>query len=247
VKALRLEELDRLAVRAIIESGKDEFVKCWDEFERLKNEVRLILAEFPVAKVHDPKAREVLSKVNSSDQFQLDLLLRRIEKAAGEKFLCDDVFEHMSFEEEDDLIYDFLYSWLRPTSYINDLCDIGSLVIGVPVPDHLHDFVDQARQCYAFQQYQAVYALCRTILEVAVRDVGQKKGKLPRDKGKVKHDVLRRFGEMKAKAVPKRLKSEVGEIYDRSSGLIHGNKTVGQSDAVELFRRTLITVQELYR
>ena len=246
-KAARVEELNNYATKALIESDFKSFCKYSREYECIIGEIKLLLVKFSVAKIHDPKTRNLIDKISQGNSFAIDNYNSKIEEITGLKVISDDVFEGISVDDENQFISDYLFSWFGPNEYINALCSIGSMVLGVSVPEHLQAFVHQARQCFAFQQYLAVYALCRTILEIAVRDVGQRKGKLPRDKGKVKQDVLRRFGDMKSKAVPKELKDEVGEIYDKASGLIHGNKTVGKADAADLFRRTLITIQALYR
>ena len=51
---------------------------------------------------------------------------------------------------------------------------------------------------------------------------------------------------MKNKVVPKILKTEVEKIYDRTSGLIHGRKTVEENDAYDMLKRTLEIIQKLY-
>jgi hypothetical protein len=244
--AARVRDLNKNAFKAILEGDSKTFVQCGVEYEDLKTEIKRFLIDMPVAKIHDPQAQEVISRISRGDKFQLDELHERLQNETGTEFVSKDVLEDMGFFEEDKFINEYLFSWLRPSRYINDLCSIGSLIIGVSIPPHLSMYVEEARQCYALEQYQAVYSLCRTVIEVAVRDVGQRRGKLPRDKGNVKYGEFTGFSEMRSKVVPARLRGEVGDIYSKASRLIHGNKTIRKADAANLFRRTLLMVQELY-
>ena len=163
----------------------------------------------------------------------------------GDKFHIDGI-DGLDFDEQSNLGSNLFYSWISDYEYMEGLFKIGSLLIGTSIPNILERYVDQARKCYALQQYLSVYALCRTILEISVRDIGQRKGRLPRDKVKVKHTELRKLHYMKNKVVPKFLKGDAGRIYDRTSGLIHGRKTIGKEDAYDMFKRTLELVQKLY-
>jgi len=245
-KAHKLQSLNDQIIESIDPVDIDKFEKAMLDYYGLKNEICAVLLDYPVAKLHDKEVRELLSQATSKEGLEIEILLADHLNDLGIKKKPHEIFDPYGFDEYDQLASDHLFSWFGPEAYIKNLFIAGYLILGTAVPSHFKKFVDQARQCFAFEQYLAVYSLCRTILEIAVRDVGQKKGILPRDKGKVKHDVLRRFQEMKRKVVPKSLREEVENIYDKASGLIHGNKTVKKSEAIDLLRRTLKVVQNLY-
>jgi hypothetical protein len=246
-KAYDLERLSKDLTRLAIEKNVEEqvFNIIWDYYA-IKNEVIEILIDYPVSKISNPKARDILNRIVTHEGLYIEqiaqniLRILRIKEDAASYFSAN---RDARFEE---LSWDLLYSWFGPIAYVESLARTGFLILGTSVPESFHQFIDQARQCIAFQQYLAVYSLCRTILEIAVRDVGQKSGKLPRDHGNVKEDILRRFSTMKNKVVPTYQRPEIEKIYDKASGLIHGNKVVGETEALDLFDRTLKAVHNLY-
>ena len=133
-----------------------------------------------------------------------------------------------------------------PEHFVEHLYEIGSLVLGISIPEKLDKYVREARISYASKNYLAVYAMCRTILETSIRDIGQRKQRLPKDDGKVKRWELRNFNHMKNKVVPKALREDVAIVYDITSGLIHGSASVKREGARQMFKRTLTIIQELY-
>ncbi|MFC1556954.1 hypothetical protein ACFL6I_19655 [candidate division KSB1 bacterium] len=85
-----------------------------------------------------------------------------------EEYFLDELAE----SEIEQLGLDLFYSWFSHYEYIEGFCSIGTLILEKgKIPDYLAHFLDEARICYAFQQYSAVYSLCRTILEITVRNV----------------------------------------------------------------------------
>jgi hypothetical protein len=239
-KALRIDELNDLTLESFSDGDVKNALKYMDEFIDLKHEIQKSLYDISSAKIHNKKAREIIRKVKQKEDFEVDIFVKHIEQATGEKLLIDDVTELLS---EDEI---WLGSWVSTYEYIRGLGKIGSLIIGTTIPKRLERYVDEARNCFAYGQYLAVYSLSRTILETAVRDIGQKKKILPKNTDKVKRWELRKWGRIKDKVVPKYLRDEVKTIHGHTSGLIHGNKLIGEKEAIEIFMRTLTIVHKLY-
>ena len=66
-----------------------------------------------------------------------------------------------------------LYDLIGPEEYLAGLAEIFLIVpVGTSIPEHLHSFFKEARQCYALGQFIAVQSLCRTILESTVNEIG---------------------------------------------------------------------------
>lgn len=187
-KARRLIELDPLIVRAIIEWQTDECARYFSEFTDIKIQLRKTLVE--EALVHlpgyaDADVRCVLEMIVTDE-------LLPVEKAlSGGPFknvlpgpLTEDDFEELGRES--------LYSWMSHIEYAEGLYRAGALVVACgEIPKNLQSFTSEARLCYAFQQYNAVCALCRTMLEIAVRDLALGYGVIPRDTRKVSHLAAR--------------------------------------------------------
>ncbi len=109
----------------------------------------------------------------------------------------------------------------------------------------LHKIVDTT-QSYAFQNFNAVYSLCRTILETAMRDVGIRIGEiqtLKDDREFYKEYPPRKLINTVSSG---RLRDKIHDLYSELSSLIHGYKTVTEETAKNALKETLMITQELY-
>jgi len=240
--AIELNKLDRTIVRLILEWNVEELFEKIQEFVDLKKKIKKNLIELDTVKIFDHKSQEVLTKINQDEPFQADKFLIALEKQTGESF----EFEKLDYEEIEELS-DLFYSWFSHYEYLEGLYEIGSLIIGFSVPEELKTYVSEARTSYAFQQYNAVYGLCRTILEIAIRHRCQRKGIIKRQKGNVIDFDEYRPAELINKSTTGNLRDRVKEIYKSTSDLLHGRKTVNSDDAKKMFKATLRVVQDLYR
>ena len=133
-------------------------------------------------------------------------------------------------------------------TFTREYINISSLILSIKVPDILKQFVQEAKYCYAFEQYLAVYSLCRTILESSIRDMCIKKGKIKRDTNNVIDlKKYRIYEDMINKVLDGNLRETIIDIYGKTSFLIHGHKTIGRSEALEMFNKTIRTVQDFYK
>jgi hypothetical protein len=158
--------------------------------------------------------------------------------------------EPIKFEKLDDSeieeLQDLLYVWFSHYDYLEGLYEIGSLIMGYSIPQALMSYVSEARFCYAFQQYNAVYGLCRTILETAIRHRCERKGLIKADDDNIIDFESYRPSELINKAARGELRERVKNIYSNTSTLLHGRKTVSSPDAKKMFKDTLKAVQDLY-
>lgn len=246
--ARELKRLDKNIVKDILELNSEDLFNHIENFIEKRKELRKTMLHYSCYSIKDKAAQDIIDKVINDVKFEADKffeLLRQSTNRADTEDVVKSLTELEQYELTE-LSDEHLYSWFGPSTYILDLYKIGSLILGISVPTLLEKYVSEARQSYAFQNYLAVYSMSRTILETAIRDVGQRKRKLPRDEGNVPRWELRNFNHMKNKVVPKHLKDEVQHIYDHTSGLIHGRKTVKSKEAGDMLRRTLKIVQRLY-
>lgn len=208
----------------------------------LKRKIKKEMIECPVAKINNDIAREVLRKISQSEEFQTEKIIKILENIAGTSF----EFDKLDFEEpDDDELRDLFYSWFSHYEYLQGLYEIGSLVVSYSVPHALESHISEARCCYAFQQYNAVYGLCRTILEIAIRHRFERKGIIKRNEKIVDFDSYRP-GELSNKSTSGALRDRMKEIYSNTSALLHGRKTVKKEEAVKMFKDVLTNVEVLY-
>lgn len=136
----------------------------------MRKRVKTTLLDFPVAQIHDPGARELLSRINQNDHFEADKIVLAMNTEPGE-FVTLENLDAADINR----LSSKLYEWFSHYEYIEGLYEIGSLVVGVSVPPALTSYLDEARQCYAFQQYDGMNALSRIVLEVGLKHYAERK------------------------------------------------------------------------
>ena len=244
--ALRLQEVNRLAVKATIEGALVDLFTLLDEFKNLKKSIKLFLIDAAVPKVDNKKAQMIFKQIVSEHVFEADKMIANIENITGADLNVD----QLTPDETEQLESDLFYSWFSGYEYVNALYEIGSLILTISVPKISEDFVREARSCFAFQQYNALYSLCRTIIEVAIRDICTRKGFI-----KEKDDNVIIFEQYQKDNISQlinkisrgSLKFKIKDIYyGKTSFLIHGHKTATRKEAKVIFRETMASIQELY-
>jgi len=178
-QALRLKQLDQEVVKSVVEWRTDDLFDFLNEFNELKKDIRLSMIDASVIKIDNAMAQTVLQRVSLGPPFQTD---RVIEAMTGERHSD---FEMAGFSDGElwDLGDEHFYSWFSHYEYVRAMFEIGALIIGISIPKEIDRYVSEVRRCYAFQQYHAVYSMCRTILEAAVRHKCQTQGRLKKSQG----------------------------------------------------------------
>jgi hypothetical protein len=139
-----------------------------------------------------------------------------------------------------------LRSWLSPQDYVLALSRVNALISPVPVPETLRQFVEEARQCYAFDQPNAVYSLSRTKLETAVNDICVRIGRMP--KHVLQEDDFREwpFSRRLGLLLSGPCLTRAYDHYKLLCRLVHGGTTVTPGDALTALAETLGYVSQLY-
>ena len=238
--SVELKLLDNEIVKQIINLNMDKVSELLTKFVDLKKEIKLQLIEYPVATIQNSVAKDVLEKVTQELPFQADKILDTLQAGPDQDY---DFFELGDDDIQDQ--QDLLYSWFGPNEYVCGLYRIGTLIIGLSIPNSLYEYVAEARQCYAFMQYNAVYGLCRTIIETAIRHKCQRKGIIRYKDSKIQEFDEYRPGELINKCTRGGLRDRIKDIYYKTSTLLHGRKTITSSDALFMFKDTLKAVQDL--
>lgn len=153
--AIKLKRIDQLIVKLILEWNIEELLRTVEEFMDLRKKIKKDLIDYPTAKIHDTQAQEILSKIIQEEPFQADKFIKPLENQTDESF----DFDKLENYELEELSEDLFYSWFSAYEYLKGLYEIGSLIVGFSIPDTLKAYVSEARMCYAFQQYNAVYGL----------------------------------------------------------------------------------------
>lgn len=240
--ARELKNLDQKVTKAIVDLNKEELPRLIVQFSELKKQLKTVLIDIPVAKIHDDFARRILVKVNQNEPFQTDRIVQAISSQVDEPVDLDELDN-----EEFAALAPKLYEWFSHYEYIEGLYEIGSLIVAVSVPPTLVSYLDEARQCYAFQQYNAMNALCRTVLEIALKHYGERKGLLPKVGDKVRDLDEYRPTKLIQLVRDSALRSRTRDLYFKTSTVLHGNKLASAEEAKKTFKEMLGVIQDLYR
>jgi len=250
-KALRLIELDKLVVKAIAAMNIDELVDYVSEFKNTKKFIRSYALEHPLVnmkEIENDNVRRIIQKIMSNEPFPVEMAL------SGGSTIKDYLKGELDEEELEDLGSKLFYSWFSHYEYIQGLYEIGALTISCgKVPANLSRFVDEARHCFTFQQYNAVFSLCRTILEVCVKDVATKHEVLPSDQKNIRYMVSHApelYGLINQLceqcAAFEVIRVQLHEVRKGTNSIIHGNSIVTRKEAKEMLGKTLVAAHQLY-
>jgi hypothetical protein len=146
----------------------------------------------------------------------------------------------------DDDCEELLWNWLSPRDYAVGLAQVNALIAPVKVPTLLKQFVEEARQCYALQQPNAVFSLSRTILETSINDICVRIGKIPRR-------VLDE-DDFKDYSFPYRLSilasgsrfEQIRDCYKLLCRTVHGTTAVTLNEALATLLEVITYVSQLY-
>ena len=243
-EALRLREIDRKLVEAILKDDKVGMVVLTAEFDDVRRQLRTAQIEPTVVPIASREALAVLRQLRDGKPFHADRVIDKYDFRSDEELLIDE----LSDDEIDQLGSDLFYSWFSHYEYIRSLYSLGTLIMAASIPDSVRKYVSEARQCYAFQQYHAVLALCRAFIEAVARDICERRGLIGSDDKAVIRIDERKFNPLiNAVAKGELRKRSKGLYYGFASPVVHGARSVGEADARRALKETLFLVEDLYR
>jgi len=212
------------------------------EFVSLKREFRKDISLSTTITLPDDSERKFLNKLVDNKDFLGNIILKTIYEINKE----ENDLDKYDISELDEISEDLFSSYVQSYEYAEALIKIGVLISPIAIPFSVQNFVDEARQCYAFYRHNAVYSLCRTIIEAAMRDIGVKIGKI--DQSVSDHDFYKEYPPRKLMNATSygALKVKLHSIYSELSSLIHGYNTIDSKTARKTLKATLQLVQELY-
>lgn len=179
----------------------------------------------------------ILQNINSGKLLFADLVCRSYEEITGNSLDLDS----LSWDELEQLASDELYSWFGPTEYIKSLIEIGALILDIDIPPQLKFIVQETRRCYAFEQHIAVYSLCRTFLESAMRDICLRTGDIKPNRNPRAGFLIKRLSKHDYT-----FNRKINKLYRRLSDIAHGSQLSDSIGVQNTFRETALIVQELY-
>jgi len=241
--ALNLAELDRRVVRDIVEGDTEDLTSALESYITLRRSLRTRLLEEPVSTVEDADAAVALRKVCDGEGLPTDGIIKRLRQSA-----CEDEPE-MEFDDQElwELGEQLFYSWYSHHDYVTGLAELRPLIHRSPIPDVVSRLVRQIRDSYAFQQYDAAYALCRTAIEVCIRDICVRRNLFPDVGDKIVLFEKYQWSKLRNKVSEGVLRDRLTAHYRELSTVLHGRKAAARESARYAFEETLQIIEELYR
>ncbi len=169
-QAYTLIALDKKVVKAVVESDFEKIPSLVSEFRDTKISVLKKFSESSIVENVDDETRQILDRVQR--EFPTDNIISHFDNNTG----TDSSFFELSWEEADEIGSDLLYSWISHYEFVRDLFKVNTLIFQATIPTVLRQYINEVRNCFAFQQYNATISLCRTILEAAAKDICEKRG-----------------------------------------------------------------------
>ena len=249
-KALRLKELDKLIIKAIATWDVEQLGKYIAEFNDSKKQIRSYGLEHPVVILQDianPDARFIIQKIMSGEPFSVE---KALSGSSIEEFLKGELDE----DDIENLGSELFYSWFSHYEYIKGLYEIGALTLSCgKIPANLSGFVDEARHCYTFRQFNAVFSLCRTILEVCIKDLATTCKILPADTDKIRrmtsrtpdlYDLINQLCDQFT--IFDGVRNQLHKVRRGTNFIVHGNRLVKRQEAKNILKETLLVIHQLY-
>ena len=240
--ALRLAELNRRVIQSLVDGHTEDFRCALDAYRNLKARLKKQLLDEVVIFVDDKRTGEILRKIHRTDGFPSDKIFARLEKLAGDSLAAWNIND----EDIEQLGSDIFYSWYSDTEYVRALFELRPLILRCETSENVKRLVDQIRNCYAFQQYDAAFGLCRTLLEACIRDISARRGLFSeRDESEVLYEHIS-WGKLRDRVSCGALNDRLKALFDRQCRVLHARSAAGAHDAWEVFQETLMVIEELY-
>src|ERR1017187_10053370 len=244
--ALKIFDLKKTVSEALARGDAETSLDAFCEEIELKRKLRVQLAGEPIVSVQSEEANKVLREVRSGaveEEKAIEAILSNVEDDGTCGLLIEDT------KDIDALSLKLFYSWFSPGDYVLGLFRTGAVIVQCHVPSELREYVEEARQCFALSQHNAVFSMCRTIIESTVTDIAVHIGFVPKSEitkpdfyKNRRYSVWKRIDKVSAEP----LRTEIHDLYHETSELLHARKTVGLANALGALKKTLHIAEKLY-
>ena len=175
----KFKEQEKRFILAIQNGDYDDPV-----LEAMKNlviEIKEKSAPYDILRVDDLSLRNELVAIRENKDFvYFEILKIILGKSADDKLTFAPNWEEFYENRWDDIMHDEIFSQVNPHTLITRKMELGTLLVGKAVPEHLRAHLREIKECYAwgFQTEASIY--CRTILEEGFREALRPKPKFRR-------------------------------------------------------------------
>jgi hypothetical protein len=255
--AAAYQRLETLVETQLKEGNESDLVERVAVCMLLADQIRGGLRDYLVVNIGDRQVRDTLSRIRDEKTFVDRLLaeqqpaLMRLMEERG--FLVESQFDPAEYDKAQDE----LVSEVWPPNFVERKKKAGALVLGQSTPSTVQRIFSEIKACYVYRQPVACVALCRTLLEVVLRDILERRGILRivgRDEfqdwglSKLLREAKQRLGRDDARGA---MLDAAEKIIETSSVYIHGKDKSGagmsEEHCLRWLRTTLAVVEYLYK
>lgn len=220
-------------------NGLISAIKCYQE---LRRDIRIKTLDQAVVALVDQDAIRTLQKITTGIGLPTDKILAGLYSST-ESGQIPDEFDDSDMEL---LGSDIFYSWFSDREYVRGLADLRPLAVKTVVGENVHSLIQQIKSCYAFQQYEATYSLCRTAIEAAIRDICVKRNLIPDQGADVILFAKYNWSQLRDKVSSGEDRKQLSELYADLSVVLHGRKLVSKIESRHAFENTLRIIERIY-
>ena len=237
-----LTNSDRRVQRALIERSTADLANALSEYQALRKSLKVELLDTSALSVEIPEVAEIVRRIASGSGLNTDAVIARLSSdPKGPRSIAE-------FGEEElwELGSDLFYSWFSHTEYLEGLAELRPLVTRGTANEAVSRILRQVRDCYAFQQYDAAYGLCRTVIEASIRDICAQRQLFP-DLGE-NVILFEKFtwAQLREKVSSGQLRDQLNALYGDLCSVLHARRRVDRQEALDAYGRTLDIVEDLY-
>jgi hypothetical protein len=240
--ALYLAELDRRVIRDLLENNTEDFGAAISDYMTLRRDIQKRILGSPTSTIQKSDAADILRKISGGGGLPSDKVIERLVQQSDENYSI----ESLSEEEINELGHEIFYPWFSHYDYIQGLAELRPLILRHQIPEFISRLVKEIKECYAFQQYDAAYSMCRTFIEACIRDICVRCNLFPDLDDNVILFGKYHWGTLRDKVSSGDVRKRLNDLYAELSTLVHGRKCVSQDQARQAFRDTLEIVEAMY-
>lgn len=148
---LELAALDRRAVRAVVESDWADLKNVLPTYHALRRDIRRYVIDQTAVSIANTDAVALLLKITTGEGLPTDKIIEHLYSASE----AEGKLSEFSDDELRALGSELFYSWFSHYEYISGLVELRPLAVSGSVGESVSRLVQQVKDCYAFQQYDA--------------------------------------------------------------------------------------------
>lgn len=244
----KIQALEQQFETARKQSNIDLMMDVATEYLDLKKGIMVQSLDSSVIRTYSRDERRIVRQIVTHDlSFPLNSVVMMVMKLNYPDITPQEVHLQTFNESElEDLSSEHFYSWYSGLDYVQDLIDLGSVVVSAEIDGHLCWYVSEIRSSYVFQQYLAVAVLCRTLLESTIRAIGIRKELIPEE-----YDTFQFYrdyppSKLISTVLKGEIKRKVHDQYNELSEIIHGFETVDRDEALAFMTKTFDFVEKMW-